>query len=107
MGSSPHLLLRGDSGTIDGAPVVIVSAGSALVFTDGSNQITGIALGDGARLSIDADVHGDIVTDLDADGTLSDGAAANDGTLLLYSSIAGITVTGNHSVFGDILAGDG
>ena len=102
------LLDKGDTGTI-GSDSIQVSSGSALVFvTDVNNngmydsgEITGIAVSDKVNLTINADITGDIVTNLNPDGTLSTGG----GKTLLYATISGITVTGEHNISGDILAG--
>src|SRR6185369_9956678 len=64
----------------DGVYMLFVEKGSALVFTTDFNnnnqvdfnEITGIAASDGLRLISFVDINGDIVTNLDADGTLSD-----------------------------------
>ena len=70
----------GTAGNNSGTYLLYVEKGSAIVFnTDfnhngavDSNEITGIAASDGLRLISFVDIHGDIVTNLDADSTLSD-----------------------------------
>ena len=64
----------------DGVYMLFVEQGSAIIFTTDFNnnnqvdfnEITGIAAGNGLRLISFVDINGDIVTNLDADGTLSD-----------------------------------
>lgn len=87
-----------------GAFLLYVEKGSALVFTtdlnnDGQvdfNEITGIAAGDGLSLISFVDIHGDIVTNLNADFTLtdSDNNAANglDGRVLLNNKIESVVL---------------
>jgi hypothetical protein len=87
-----------------GSYLLFVEKGRALVFTTDLNnngqldynEITGIAAGDGLRLISFVDIHGDIVTNLKADGFLSDSdanaandppALGGDGRLLLNSRI--------------------
>lgn len=123
---------------IDGAYLVYVTKGMARVFTQDYNnngqvdfgEITGIAAGDGLRMISFVDIHGDIVTNLNPDGTLtdSDGDASNgrDGQILLNNRIEKIemrSVTASelgpnefiadriafssYSIFGNIYAGGG
>ena len=80
---TPVLLTAGDLFTTgqsgSGEYLLFVQQGEALVFTTDlnnngvidPNEITGIAAGDGLRLISFVDIHGDIVTDLNANGTLS------------------------------------
>ena len=89
-----------------GSLVLAVEKGEAVVFTtdlNGNNrfdpnEITGVAAGDGLRLTSFVDINGDIVTNLapNSRGQLSDsdGDAANgrDGKLLLNSRIENITL---------------
>jgi hypothetical protein len=87
-----------------GAYLLYVEEGQALVFTSDFNkndkidfnEITGIAAGDGLSLLLFSDLHGDIVTNLKADGTLTDSdnnpANGRDGLVLLDSSIKKIEV---------------
>ncbi|MDX2082298.1 MAG: hypothetical protein SFU53_16055 [Terrimicrobiaceae bacterium] len=108
-----NLLSSGDEGLpYQGAPTPIIKvlAGKALVFWDPQNQvIKGISVSDKARLEIFADVDGDIVTNLNKDGTLtdSDGNVANglDGGKLLASSISGIRIQGGPGLAGNPVAG--
>lgn len=101
------LLSTSDTG---GAFLMFVQAGQALVFTTDfnhnnvldPNEITGIAAGNGLQLYSFVDIHGDIVTNLNANGTLTDSdsnsntgpAATNgrDGRVLLPSTITSITM---------------
>lgn len=97
-----NLLHSGDTGTDNvGNVIVHVGGGAALVFvTDNvaangiydSGELTGIALGANASLMVNDPIHGDIVTNLDSDGTLS--GAGNAGSVLLDSSVSGLTVSG-------------
>jgi hypothetical protein len=121
-----------------GSYLLYVHKGYALVFTtdlNGNNQvdmneITGIAAGPGLQLTSFVDIHGDIVTNLNPDFTLtdSDGNASNgrDGRVLLPNKIekielrsitaadlpAGARVSdrlalSSYSIFGNIHAGGG
>jgi|GEM_PF-1472632 len=64
----------------DGVYMMFVEKGDVMVFTTDLNnnnqvdynEITGLAAGNGLRLISFVDINGDIVTNLDADGTLSD-----------------------------------
>ena len=92
----------------DGTYLLFVEKGSAMVFlTDLNNnnevdfnEITGIAAGDGLRFVSFVDIHGDIVTNYDADKTLSDSSISSigeeftkgDGLLLNNSRIEAITL---------------
>ena len=91
-----------------GAYLMYVKAGQALVFTTDLNQnglldtneITGIAAGNGLQLVSFTDIHGDVVTNLNLNGTLTDSdnngatgpASSNgrDGQILLPSKITSI-----------------
>ncbi len=131
----------GTSGAYAGEYFLYVEKGQALVFTtdlngDGiinSDEITGIAAGDGLRLLSFVNINGDIVTNLNPDGTLtdSDGDPSNgrDGEILLNSRIESITFrsiteadintsivgntvhnrlsVSNYSLYGNIYAGGG
>lgn len=104
------LLLHAGEGLTTGAGggagnyLLYVEKGSAMIFTtdlNGNgvvdfNEITGISAGDGLRLISFVDIHGDIVTNLRADGTLSDSdndssnndsRLGGDGRVLLNSTI--------------------
>ena len=129
---------QGLSAAQDGAYMLYVEKGSALVFTKDLNlnqkvdfnEITGIAAGPNLSLISFVDIHGDIVTNLNPDGTLtdSDNDAANgrDGRVLLANRIdkiemrsvttddlpAGEPVSdrialSSYSIFGNIYAGGG
>ncbi len=120
-----------------GSYLLYVQAGEVLVHTTDLNsnnvvdfnEITGLSVGNGARFTSFVDIHGDIVTDLNPDGTLSDGGK---GDILLDANIAAIDMrsleTGdfagnsvqssadlvsdhlamtNYSIFGNIYAGGG
>lgn len=121
----------GDSGSW----LLYVEKGQALVFTtdlNGNgkvdpNEITGISAGDGLRLISFVDIHGDIVTNLDSNGQLTDSNPADafrDGKVLLDSRIESITlrsvttadagtsaddrlVLSSYSIYGNIYAGGG
>lgn len=82
---TPILLKAGDvlttgTGARSGSYLLFVEQGQALVFTTDLNhnnlidfnEITGIAAGDGLRLVSFVDIHGDIVTNLKGNGTLTD-----------------------------------
>jgi hypothetical protein len=136
--SSTPSIPAGITAGLNGTPLLFVEKGSCLVFTtdfngNGAvdfNEITGIAAGDGLRLISFVDIHGDIVTNLRPDGTLtdSDGLAANgrDGQVLLNSKIESIQLRSirqdelplntdledkialsSYSIFGNIYAGGG
>jgi hypothetical protein len=101
-------ILTTGSGARAGQYLMFVQKGTAEVFTTDLNnngqidynEITGVAAGDGLRLISFVDIHGDIVTNLDADNTLSDSdnnAANNpvthgDGRILNNSRIEAITM---------------
>jgi hypothetical protein len=104
---NPQLVEAGKGLALDdgsGAYLLAVEKGQAMVFTtdlNGNNafdwnEITGIAAGDGLRMTLFADVNGDIVTNLQSNGFLSDSdlTAANgrDGLVLLNSRIDAITL---------------
>jgi hypothetical protein len=121
-----------------GAYLLYVEKGSCLVYTtdlngDGRvnfNEITGISAGAGLQLISFVDIHGDIVTNLNPDFTLTDsnGDASDgrDGRVLLPNQIEKITLRSvtqddlpktenprdrvalsNYSIFGNIYAGGG
>lgn len=93
---------------VGGSYLIHVDAGAALVFTTDHNgngqfefnEITGIALSDGARVTLFTDVHGDVATNLQPTGsgsfqlTDSDNDVANgrDGLILLPSNVPNITL---------------
>lgn len=138
---SPQLLHAGEglsTSSGSGSYILAVEKGQALVYTtdlNGNNtfdpgEITGIAAGDGLKLTSFVDINGDIVTNLQSDGNLSDsdGDASNgrDGLLLLNSKIDGITlrsvtaadlssgdtvgnrlILSSYSIHGNIYAGGG
>ena len=127
-----------------GSYLLYVEQGAVLVHTtdfnhDGqleSNEITGLSVANGTRVDVFVDIHGDVITNLNPDHTLtdSDNNAANgrDGRVLLDANIAAINLrslqasdfsaTGgetsaqivnahlapsNYSIFGNIYAGNG
>lgn len=97
----------------DAFTVIKVHGGMALVWFDAvSSSITGISLGNGANIEVFGDVQGDIVTNLTSDGRLSDSdndpSNGEDGSVLLPSSIAGITIhktTSEEGNVGNIISG--
>src|ERR1043166_8379311 len=96
------LIQAGDTGEDALGNVILdVSKGAVLAFVtddgDGvyeSGELTGLALADGTRVGVLDDVNGDVATNLDADGTLSDGTVADDGKALLARSIAELDISG-------------
>ena len=108
-GGSTTLLHAGEGlttgvGAGSGTYLLYVEKGDALVFTTDFNlngvvdfnEITGIAAGDGLRLISFVDIHGDIVTNLRTDTTLSDSdndpsndpaSLRGDGRVLLNNTI--------------------
>ena len=100
---TPQLLKAGQGLKANGQYLIAVTQGEAMVFTtdlNGSNQfapndITGIAAGDGLKMTSFVNINGDIVTDLQSNGTLSDSsgnASGHNGLLLLDSKIDAITL---------------
>ena len=87
-----------------GSYLLYVEKGQAVIFTTDLNannkvdfnEITGIAAGDGLRLTSFVDINGDIVTNLNPNGRLtdSDGDASNgyDGKIVLNSRIESIVL---------------
>lgn len=106
--SGSSILLKSGEGiaTADtgGSYLLYVEQGQALVFTTDLNannsvdfnEITGISAGPGLKLTSFVDINGDVVTNLRADGRLtdSDGNAANgnDGRVVLNNRIDSITL---------------
>lgn len=109
-GTATTLIESGDTGDAGPDTILRVNSGQVLAFvTDlnsngvyDSGELTGIAVGKNANLDVFDDVNGDIATNLDDDGTLSDGGGIDNGEALLANSIAGLSVTGNA---GHVLAG--
>jgi hypothetical protein len=130
-----EVLTTGSGG--GGSYLLYVAQGQVLVHTTDLNhsnsvdfnEITGLSVGAGAVIVSFVDIHGDIVTDLNPDGTLSDGGK---GDILLDNNIVEIdmrsltttdftaTATAtqaqlvndhlamsNYSIFGNIYAGGG
>jgi hypothetical protein len=109
---NPQLLTAGQGlSTADasGAYLLRIDKGQAMVFTTDlngnnafdANEITGIAAGDGLRMTIFADINGDIVTNLRSNGLLSDSdldpsndrsLVGGDGKVLLNSRIEALTL---------------
>jgi len=97
-----NLLSAGDQGNLseadpasDATTLVKCSAGKALVFWDATaREIKGISVADGVNLEVLGNITGDVVTNLEASGFLSDSDNnpdnGLDGGKLLPSSIAGI-----------------
>ncbi len=145
---SPILLHAGQvlttgTGAHDGTYLLFDQKGTMLVFTTDLNnnkvvdfnEITGISAGDGLRFTSFVDIHGDIVTNLTPNNTLSDSDnnpsnndpfTKGDGLILLNSTIEGITMRSltpadmtdpqnisarlamtSYSIDGQILAGKG
>ncbi len=139
---SPQLLTAGQGlSTSEGASgslILKVEAGSAKIFTtdlNGNgrfdpNEITGIAAGDGLKITSFVDINGDVVTNLKANGQLTDSdgdsSNGNDGLIVLNSKIASIAlrsvtqsdigatesvanriILSNYSLHGAIYAGGG
>ena len=96
------LLTTGANGS--GIYLMYVEQGTVLVHTTDLNnnqqldfnEITGLSVGNGAKIDCFVDIHGDVVTDLNPNFTLtdSDNNAANgaDGRVLLNANIASITM---------------
>lgn len=99
---TPLTLNAGDmlsTSEIGGSYLLFVEKGTAVVYTTDLNnndqidfnEITGISAGDGLRMISFVDIHGDVVTNLRANGTLtdSDNNASNglDGRAVLDSRI--------------------
>lgn len=116
---TPQLVKAGEglsTSSGSGSYILAVSKGQALVFTtdlNGNNafdpnEITGVAAGDGLRLTSFVTINGDIVTNLLSNGNLtdSDGDSSNgrDGQILLNSQIEGITL--RSVTAGDVGAND-
>jgi hypothetical protein len=110
IGPGQNLLNAGDvAETAQGVLVAKVTAGRAMLeVTDldsngrvDEDEITCVYAGNGMNLRMYVGINGDVVTNLDPDGTLSgDGDAGN---VLLNSTIAGLHVDG--MINGNILAG--
>lgn len=134
----PILLKANEVLTSGGGYMLGVEKGQALVYlTDlnhngvvDSNEITGISAGDGLRLTAFADINGDIVTNLNPNGTLTDfdpATPGNDGRVVLNSKIESLTfrtvtaadvpasvgdfqtklIASTFSLYGNIFAGGG
>jgi len=101
---------QGDAAQNSGSLLLAVEQGMVKVFTtdlNGNgrfdpNEITGLSVGDGARFTLFVDVNGDVVTNLQADGQLTDSGLPDprraidplyrDGRVLLNSNIESITL---------------
>jgi hypothetical protein len=134
--AAPAGLSTGVNGS--GSYLLFVEKGSALVFTTDLNangqvdfnEITGIAAGDGLRLISFVDIHGDIVTNLKSDFTLTDSdndsSNGRDGRVVLNNRIESIVLRSvteadlntaesasdrialsTYSIFGTVYAGKG
>lgn len=116
--SGGNLLSSGDQGYLsqaeaDGDATLLVkcTGGKALVFWDSiAREIKGISVADGANIEVLGNVKGDIVTNLQASGFLSDSdnnpANGLDGGNLLPSSIAGIKTNAYFDSKGNAQNGD-
>ncbi|MEO8824525.1 MAG: hypothetical protein ABI443_01710 [Chthoniobacterales bacterium] len=137
---SPYLLTAGhgiSTADVGGQWLLYVQKGEAFIFTTDlngngkvdANEITGISAGNGLRLLSFVDIHGDIVTNLGADGFLTDstpGTPDRDGLIVLPSKIEAITLRSvaqsdlapgdivtshiapsSYSIYGSIFAGGG
>ena len=101
---TPQLVTAGHGLKANGQYIMAVTSGQALVYTTDingdnhfdPNDLTGIAAGNGLKMTSFVNINGDIVTDLQANGTLSNSNGNNptghDGLLLLNSKITGITL---------------
>lgn len=100
---TPQLVKAGYGLKANGMYLMAVTQGEALVYStdlNGSNHfdandITGIAAGNGLKMTSFVNINGDIVTDLQANGTLSSSTGSSnghDGQLLLNSKINAITL---------------
>ncbi len=113
-----NLLSAGDHGNLseadaggDATTLVECTGGMAMVFWDSTaREITGISVANGANIEVLGNVHGDIVTNLEASGFLSDSdnnpANGLDGGKLLPSSIAGIKTNAYFDSKGNAQNGD-
>jgi len=121
-----------------GSYMMYLEKGAALVFSTDINgnsqidydEITGIAAGDGMRMISFVDIHGDIVTNLNSDYTLTDSnndaTDGRDGKVLLNNkiekielrsirtdeisaetAIQNVLALSNYSIMGNIYAGGG
>lgn len=98
----------------DAFTAIKVKSGMALVWYDSATRdITGISLSDGAAVEIYGDVVGDIVTNLTANGRLSDSDAdptnGEDGNVLLANDI-NVTIfktLSEEGSVGSVIAGGG
>ncbi len=113
-----NLLSAGDQGYLseadsdgDATMLVKVTGGKAMVFWDAeASQIKGISVSNGANIEIWGNVYGDIVTNLQNSGFLSDSDSdpsnGLDGGKLLGSSIAGIKTNAYFDSHGNAQNGD-
>ena len=113
-----NLLSAGDQGNLseadpasDATTLVKCSAGKALVFWDATaREIKGISVADGVNLEVLGNITGDVVTNLEASGFLSDSDNnpdnGLDGGKLLPSSIAGIKTSAYFDSTGKAQNGD-
>lgn len=104
---SPQLVKAGEglstSADGTGSLLLAVEKGQALVFTtdlNGNgrfdpNEITGVSAGNGLKFTSFVDINGDIVTNLQSNGQLTDSTPTTpdrDGKIVLNSRIEGITL---------------
>ncbi len=111
-----NLLRPGDIGTVGETTYIAVEGDPALngpvgvwvfnVDVSGAvsgGDITGLSLGPNAAVRVFRDINGDVVTNLNMNGTLS--GVARDGSVLLESDVASFSLTGNLN--GNFLTGGG
>lgn len=116
--SGGNLLSSGDQGYLseadaqgDATLLVKCLGGKALVFWDADDkQIRGISLSDGGKIEVTGNIFGDIVTNLETSGFLSDSdndpSNGLDGGRLLAASIAGVKTTAYFDANGAAQNGD-
>ena len=73
--NGPNLLTAGEIGEEGAAPVIVVDSGKVMVWIThvevAYGSLTGLSMSDGSSVTLLSDVNGDIVTNLNTDGTLS------------------------------------
>lgn len=96
--AGPNLLQSGEVGTIGLFTLIAVNKGPVIVWMSSQyggigvetpGALSGISMSHNASVTLFTDVTGDIVTNLDPDGTLS--GPLNDGSVLLHADIGAIT----------------
>jgi len=113
-----NLLSSGDQGYLSGTDsqgdatlLVKCTGGKALIFWDADDkQIRGISISDGGNIEVVGNVFGDIVTNLEISGFLSDSdnnpSNGLDGGRLLAASIAGVKTSAYFDANGAAQNGD-